>query len=81
MEELQQLQSLNEYRTNHSNANAIAEASKVIGQWMASADRRKMKAALDAAERYIFQREKRRKFQALGERKRSFIKEASSTIL
>lgn len=34
-------------------ANAIAEASKVIGIWMASADRRKMQAAIDAGEKYI----------------------------
>ena len=39
-------------------ANAIAECSKVIGQWMSSQDRRHMKAAIDAAERYIFVNER-----------------------
>ena len=39
-------------------ASAIAEFSKTLGIWMASRDRRKMKAALDAAERYIFVNEK-----------------------
>ena len=34
-------------------ASAIAEASKVIGTWMASADRRKMQAAIESAEKYI----------------------------
>lgn len=34
-------------------ANAIAEASKVIGQWMASADRRKMQSCIEAGEKYI----------------------------
>jgi hypothetical protein len=39
-------------------ANAIAEASKVIGQWMASAERRRMQAAIEAGESYIFVNEK-----------------------
>lgn len=33
---------------------AIAEITKVIGQWMKSSERRRMQAALDSAERYIF---------------------------
>ena len=54
-------------------ANAIAEASKVIGQWMASADRRKMKAALDAAERYIFVNEKSGENSKLSEKEREAL--------
>lgn len=34
-------------------ANAISGASKVIGMWMASSERRKMSKAIDAAEHYI----------------------------
>lgn len=34
-------------------AQAVAEVAKVIGQWMASADRRKMQAAIEAGEKYI----------------------------
>jgi len=39
---------------SNSIAQAVAEVSKVIGQWMASRDRRRMKAAIDAGEQYIF---------------------------
>lgn len=39
-------------------AGAIGEASKVVGIWLASQERRHMKAAIDAAERYIFVNEK-----------------------
>ena len=35
-------------------AQAVAEVAKVIGEWMKSSERRRMKAALDSAERYIF---------------------------
>ena len=34
-------------------AQAIAEVAKVVGAWMASADRRKLEAAKEAAELYI----------------------------
>ena len=43
-------------------ARAVAEVAKVIGQWMASADRRKLEAAKDAAEKYIFVSEKAGEF-------------------
>ena len=34
-------------------AQAIAEVAKVIGNWQNSKDRRKMKAAIEAAEKFI----------------------------
>jgi len=34
-------------------AQAVAEIAKVIGQWMSSADRRKMQVAIEAGEKYI----------------------------
>lgn len=34
-------------------AQAISEVAKVVGAWMASADRRKMEAAIEAGEKYI----------------------------
>jgi hypothetical protein len=48
-------------------AQAVAEVAKVIGQWMASADRRKLEAAKDAAEKYIFVNEKAGEFAKIGE--------------
>lgn len=39
-------------------AGAIKEAAKVFYQWRAGAERRRMRAALDSAERYIFVSEK-----------------------
>ena len=34
-------------------ATAIAEVAKVVGKWQASADKRKMSAAIEAGEKYI----------------------------
>jgi hypothetical protein len=34
-------------------ATAVAEVAKVVGAWQASADRRRMQACIEAAERYI----------------------------
>lgn len=50
-------------------ANAIAECSKVIGQWLASADRRKLEASKDAGEKYIFVSEKSGEFKDITEAK------------
>jgi len=51
-------------------AQAIAEVAKVVGQWMASADRRKLEAAKDAAEKYIFVSEKAGEFAGITDEKR-----------
>jgi len=50
-------------------AQAVAEIAKVVGQWMASADRRKLEAAKDAAEKYIFVNEKSGEFAGISEEK------------
>lgn len=34
-------------------AQALAEIAKVVGQWQASAERRRMQSAIEAAEKYI----------------------------
>jgi hypothetical protein len=39
-------------------AQAIAAASKTLGEWLASSDRRKLKRAIEYAEQYIFTNEK-----------------------
>ena len=54
-------------------ASAIAEASKVIGAWMASADRRKMQAAIESAEKYIMVSEGLGEFSNLTTTKRQAL--------
>jgi hypothetical protein len=50
-------------------AQAIAEVAKVIGNWQVSSERRRMRAALDSAEKYIFVNEKSGQFAELTEPK------------
>lgn len=52
-------------------AQAIAEVAKVIGEWMASSERRRMKAALDSAERYIFVNEKQGEYAGITDERKS----------
>jgi hypothetical protein len=52
-------------------ANALAEASKVVGAWLASRQRRRMRAAIDAAERYIFVSERAGEYAELSDEKRA----------
>jgi len=54
-------------------AQAVAEVAKVIGQWMASADRRKLEAAKDAAEKYIFVNERAGEFVDISEEKQKSL--------
>jgi len=46
-------------------ATAIAEVAKVVGKWMNSADRRRLEASKEAAEKYIFVNEKIGEFKDL----------------
>ena len=50
-------------------AQAIAEVAKVVGQWMNSSGRRRIMAALEAAERYIFVNEKEGEYSDISEEK------------
>lgn len=50
-------------------AGAIAECSKTLGLWLASADRRKLEASKDAGEKYIFVSEKSGEFKDITEKK------------
>ena len=52
-------------------AQAIAEVAKVIGEWMKSSERRRMKAALDSAEGYIFANEKEGTFAGITDERKS----------
>ena len=50
-------------------ASAIGEFSKALGIWMASAEKRKLEAAKDAAEKYIFVNEKNGEFKDITDKK------------
>jgi len=52
-------------------AQAIAEVAKVIGEWMKSSERRRMKVALDSAERYIFVNDKQGEYAGITEERKS----------
>ena len=52
-------------------AQAIAEVSKVIGEWMKSSERRRMKVALDSAEKYIFVNEKQGEYAGITDDRKS----------
>jgi len=51
-------------------AQAVAEVSKVIGEWMKSSERRRMRAALDSSEKYIFVNEKQGEFKDITDQKK-----------
>jgi len=55
-------------------ARAIAEVSKVIGQWQASRDRRYMKAAIDAGEQYIFVDAKEGEYEGISDDRQERLK-------
>ena len=52
-------------------AQAVAEVAKVIGEWMKSSERRRMKAALDSAEKYIFANEKGGEYAGITDERKS----------
>ena len=52
-------------------AQAIAEVAKVVGEWMKSSERRRMQAALDSAEKYIFVSEKRGEYAGITDERKS----------
>lgn len=55
-------------------AQAIAEVAKVVGEWMKSSERRRMQAAMDSAEKYIFVNEKGGEFASISdERKKELL--------
>jgi len=51
-------------------AEAIKEGMKVWYQWRSGSERRRMRAAIDAAEQYIFVNEKDGRYQELSENRR-----------
>ena len=55
-------------------AQAIAECAKVIGQWLASRDRRRMKKAIDAGEQYIFVDAKEGEHEGITDEKQEKLK-------
>ena len=52
-------------------AQAIAEIAKVIGNWQVSSERRRMQAALDSAERYIFVNNKEGEYAGITDERKS----------
>ena len=52
-------------------AQAIAEVAKVIGNWQVSSERRRMKIALDSAERYIFVNNKEGEYAGITDERKS----------
>lgn len=50
-------------------ASAIAECSKALGLWLASAEKRKLENAKDAGEKYIFVNEKAGEFKNIIDKK------------
>jgi len=54
-------------------AQAIAEVAKVVGEWMKSSERRRMQAALDSAEKYIFANEKQGEYAGITDERKSHL--------
>jgi len=54
-------------------AQAIAEVAKVVGQWMASTDRRKLEAAKEAAEKYIQVNENSGEFKDITDKRKEVL--------
>ena len=52
-------------------AQAIAEVARVIGNWQVSTKRRRMQAALDSAERYIFVNNKEGEYAGITDERKS----------
>ena len=52
-------------------AQAIAEIAKVIGNWQVSSERRRMQAALDSTERYIFVNTKEGEYAGITDERKS----------
>ena len=50
---------------------AVTEVAKVVGKWIESSERRRMKVALDSAERYIFVNEKGGEYQGITDERKS----------
>lgn len=50
-------------------AQAVAEIAKVVGNWQVSAERKKLQAAVEAAEKYIMVNEKVGEFENITEKK------------
>ena len=53
---------------------AVTEVAKVVGKWIESSERRRMKVALDSAERYIFVNEKGGEYNFNGNIIKSFLR-------
>ena len=51
-------------------SNAIAELSKVFGEWKASSERRRMQKAISAGQEYIFANEKTGRYNKMTDKKR-----------